>query len=175
METSESDGHDVSPSEALIIDRLVGILSGRRAVSDGLEVLDPDVLIRMDGLRFRGVARWHTWLRLLRESRRIEELDLVPDAVTRDGAYVKLEGRWRGWRNGVFETSPSVSARFLVREDRVVEISTKAVNYAFVLGDVARSLPGLICLLTYLFLRSSVLDMGRTISPMLHNFIRDKQ
>jgi hypothetical protein len=144
----------MEPSRAVVA-RLADVLAGEVPMSDGEDLFAPDVDIYLDGLHFKGIGTWKTWLRFVRSRSRVADLTLVEPRVTTEGDRIRLSGRWQGLVDGRVETSAVGSATYRVADGRIVEIRSTRTNYVFMLGGLVASYPGLLAVLAYVFFWST--------------------
>lgn len=139
-----------------VVERLVEMIAGTRDTADAPMVLHHDVISHMDGLTFRGISAWQTWLAFIRAHSRVANLTADCDRiVTNPNQTLTVYGRWRGNAQGLPAGSKEVWATYRVQNGRVVEIWTTRTNYTFILGPIMRFRIGLLIVLAYVGIWSS--------------------
>lgn len=138
------------PSDREVVERLVEMIAGTQATAEAPAVLHQDVISHMDGLTFRGISAWQTWLAFLRAHSRVANLTADCDRiVTNPNQTLTVYGRWRGDDQGSPTRSREVWATYRVQDGLVVEIWTTRTNYTFMLGPIMRFRIGLLIMLAY--------------------------
>lgn len=137
-------------SDREVVERLVEMIAGTRDTADAPTVLHQDVISHMDGLTFRGISAWQTWLAFIRSHSRVAKLTADCDRiVTSPNHTLTVYGRWRGDARGSPAVSSEVWASYRVQDGLVVEIWTTRTNYTFILGPIMRFRIGLLMVLAY--------------------------
>lgn len=137
-------------SDRDIVERLVEMIAGTRDTADAPNVLHQDVISHMDGLTFRGISAWQTWLAFIRAHSRVANLTADCDQiVTNPNQTLTVYGHWRGDAPDAPAISNEVWATYRVQAGRVVEIWTTRTNYTFILGSIMRFRIGLLMVLAY--------------------------
>lgn len=129
------------------IERLAEALSGRLDIESGADLFHPDLVVHLDGLTFRGISAWKSWVGYLRSREGMESLEISCDGIADIGpGIVTAFGRWRVWDgSGVREMNAAATYRF--HEGRIAEVWTTRANYEMMFGPAVRSRAGLMVVL----------------------------
>ena len=129
-------GRSVGPGAEELVRRLAEVISGRVPLDEADALLAPDVASHLDGLTFKGVQTWKTWVSFLRDQPGTPGLALVEfDVATETDGRVRLDARWRSDAPARPLSEPA-AAWYRVEGGRIAEIWTKPDNYTFILGPV---------------------------------------
>jgi len=111
---------------------LMAVAGGDAELARGEAIVDPQIVMHMDGFTARGRGRWRGFMRYLRHHRRRLGLRLACDDANVAGDRVTVHAHVHGGRSG--QERPVV-ATFRIADGRVVELWTRRANYTAVLGD----------------------------------------
>jgi hypothetical protein len=137
-EASKLQPERLPPEEVILA--LIRVVSGDTPLQAARVHLDSRVALHMDCATYRGSVVWLAWVRLIRDRGRIRRLRLVPceiRPVPGEPELVDLWMRWSGFdrkRNVPALAADLLHVRFRVRHERIMEIWTHRINYAFMLG-----------------------------------------
>jgi hypothetical protein len=136
-------GPTAPPDDEAIVMQLAEVIAGRLAPGWVEQLLAPDVVSHVDGLKAKGQAVWKEWLHFLRTRPGMDGLELVDiDPHTLADGRILAVARWQlGSRS-----SEAISATYRVNDGRIVEIWTSRTNYEFILGDRARSTASMVAI-----------------------------
>jgi flavin-dependent dehydrogenase len=152
--TSPTDGGRLTradhPNAPPAILDLVETLSGRLASENGRLLVMPDIRIYIGDFTLRGLEGWNAWVDLIRGSRRVANLELVPGPLAADNDGWVLTCQWQGRKGGVAAYSPPFWMGFILNDERVADLQTRRADYGFVLGDAAMSRVGWVVMLKQL-------------------------
>ncbi len=127
-----------------VAQQLTRILSGDLPLSAVREILAEDVILHVSQVTNQGVGVWEDWVWFLRARRRVSNLRVeVARLVENDDGTITAYARWTGIRNGTLTKSELRTATYRLANGKIVEIWSTHKNYAFILGPLANTLPGL--------------------------------
>jgi hypothetical protein len=130
------------PELPAVVEGVIRLLSGDRALAGAGECLARDVVIHVDDAEVhRGIGLWKRWVHLMRERGRLRDLRFDPATADVTGDRVRVTFRWsgsarRGRETGRPRTVNTVQYR--VQSGRVAEIWTRKANYVDVFGGWIR-------------------------------------
>jgi hypothetical protein len=131
-------------SSVRVVLSLIGVINGELPRHVAEDCLDPSVRIHMDSADHEGVGLWYRWIHLIRTRGKLARLRMIPEKIACDPqnpGLVLLAMRWSGISRAAghpVTTADIYNLRYLVRDDRIVEIWTHKINYVEVFGSWIR-------------------------------------
>ena len=146
--------HDEKESKE-VVRRLLEVISRGRPMREAEELLNENVIARMDG-RIVGHSResWRRWVEFLHYNadKKMTSLTIEVDNITRRDDVISVSAHWRGEIDGQAQLSDAGTVAYRVHAGKICEIWTHRANYVFIYGEGVRSLPGFGWLLLRLLL-----------------------
>jgi hypothetical protein len=154
---------------------LVRVISGDDPLRAATVLLDPDVVIHMDAIDYRGWDIWFKWIYLIRNCGRIANLRMTPMDIRDDGGnpeLVRLAVRWSGVDRRRGQT---VQARaddvgllqYRVKGGRIVEIWTRRTNYRLIFGPWIQNIACYRAFIAWAFLHFATMRLrGVSFGPL---------
>jgi hypothetical protein len=117
---------------------LIRVINGDAPLQTAEEILDSEVQLHMDTVKYSGIDTWCKWIHLLRNCGRVRELRMVRCNAWSDAqepSLVHLSARWTGTIRSARVTAPRDGmADYLVQDGRITQIWTHKSNYDFIFG-----------------------------------------